>query len=118
SVGMAHRRNVARGLPHDRDPPSLMRSVEIMGGGLAGLALGLGLRHRGVPVTVCEAGSYPRHRACGEFIHGLETSVIERLGLAPVLADAPRCHRVSWHQGTTAAHAKQWRLLRPALVVS
>jgi 2-polyprenyl-6-methoxyphenol hydroxylase-like FAD-dependent oxidoreductase len=46
----------------------MSESVTIVGGGLAGLMLGIGLRQRGVPVTVWEAGRYPRHRACGEFI--------------------------------------------------
>ena len=36
--------------------------VEIIGGGLAGLALGLALQRRGVPVMVFEAHDYPRHR--------------------------------------------------------
>ena len=45
-----------------------MRAVTIIGGGLAGLTLGIGLRQRGVPVTISEAGDYPRHRVCGEFI--------------------------------------------------
>ena len=44
--------------------------LTIVGGGLAGLTLGIGLRQRGVPVTVYEAGRYPRHRVCGEFISG------------------------------------------------
>ncbi len=52
-----------------------VKSITIIGGGLAGLTLGIGLRRRGVPVTVWEAGHYPRHRVCGEFIsgHGQET---------------------------------------------
>jgi 2-polyprenyl-6-methoxyphenol hydroxylase-like FAD-dependent oxidoreductase len=33
--------------------------VEIIGGGLAGLALGLALQRRGVPVMVFEAHDYP-----------------------------------------------------------
>ena len=40
----------------------MARTVTIIGGGLAGLTLGLALRQRDVPVTVCEAGTYPRHR--------------------------------------------------------
>jgi 2-polyprenyl-6-methoxyphenol hydroxylase-like FAD-dependent oxidoreductase len=57
------------------------RPITIIGGGLAGLTLGLGLRRRDVPVTLCEAGQYPRHRVCGEFICGRGTAVLERLGL-------------------------------------
>ncbi|HZI32692.1 MAG TPA: NAD(P)-binding protein, partial [Candidatus Binatia bacterium] len=46
------------------------KSITIVGGGLAGLTLGIGLRRRDVPVTILEAGEYPRHRVCGEFISG------------------------------------------------
>ncbi len=66
--------------------------IEIIGGGLAGLALGLGLTQAGVPATVFEAGSYPRHRVCGEFISGLDEGTVERLGIRPLLADS-RPHR-------------------------
>jgi menaquinone-9 beta-reductase len=55
--------------------------ITIIGGGLAGLTLGIGLRRRGVPVTVWEAGSYPRHRVCGEFISGRGQAVLQRLDL-------------------------------------
>jgi len=57
------------------------KPITIAGGGLAGLTLGIGLRQRGVPVTIWEAGSYPRHRVCGEFISGNGQMVLERLGL-------------------------------------
>jgi len=57
------------------------KSITIIGGGLAGLTLGIGLRQRGVPVTIHEAGSYPRHRVCGEFISGRGQGTLERLGL-------------------------------------
>jgi flavin-dependent dehydrogenase len=73
-----------------------MNSIEIIGGGLSGLALGAALRHEGVPVTIFEAGDYPRHRVCGEFITGLGEKTIARLGLEPFLADATRHHRVAW----------------------
>ena len=70
--------------------------IEIIGGGLAGLSLGLALRRAGVPVTLHEAGTYPRHRVCGEFITGLDPSTIERLGLGPLLEDVLRHHEVAW----------------------
>jgi len=60
---------------------STPKSITIVGGGLAGLTLGIGLRQRGVPVTLWEAGGYPRHRVCGEFISGQGFAVLERLGL-------------------------------------
>ena len=56
-----------------------LKPIEIIGGGLAGLSLGLALRRAGVPVTLYEAGSYPRHRVCGEFITGLSPTTISRL---------------------------------------
>jgi len=57
------------------------KDIVIAGGGLAGLTLGLLLRRRGVPVTVMEAGDYPRHRVCGEFISGSGSEVLNRLEL-------------------------------------
>jgi menaquinone-9 beta-reductase len=72
------------------------RPVEIIGGGIAGLSLGLALRRADVPVTLFEAGVYPRHRVCGEFITGLSADTIDRLGLAPFLADAQLHREVAW----------------------
>lgn len=59
----------------------MKKPITIVGGGLAGLTLGIGLRQRGAPVTIWEAGSYPRHRVCGEFISGRGQDSLERLGL-------------------------------------
>ena len=64
------------------------KPITIVGGGLAGLTLGIGLRQRGVPVTIHEAGSYPRHRVCGEFISGRGQATLARLGLQDLLAPA------------------------------
>jgi 2-polyprenyl-6-methoxyphenol hydroxylase-like FAD-dependent oxidoreductase len=57
--------------------------ITIIGGGLAGLTLGIGLRQCDVPVIIQEAGEYPRHRVCGEFISGSGQTALERLGLLP-----------------------------------
>ena len=57
------------------------KPITVVGGGLAGLTLGIGLRQRGIPVTVWEAGHYPRHRVCGEFISGRGQGTLARLGL-------------------------------------
>src|SRR5208283_1754875 len=62
-----------------------MKSVAIIGGGLAGLTLGIGLRQRGVPAALWEAGHYPRHRVCGEFICGRGQETLARLGLRELL---------------------------------
>ena len=64
------------------------KPVTIIGGGLAGLALGIGLRRRDVPVMVWEAGHYPRHRVCGEFISGRGQQTLSQLGLRELLARA------------------------------
>ena len=54
---------------------------------LGGLAAASGplLAQRGVPVTLVEAGRYPRHRVCGEFISGRGQESLARLGLLDVL---------------------------------
>ncbi len=72
------------------------RPIEIVGGGLAGLSLGLALRRAGVAVTLHEAGAYPRHRVCGEFITALDADTRARLGLDEFLSDAIHHHEVAW----------------------
>ena len=57
------------------------KPVTIVGGGLAGLTLGIALREKKIPVTIHEAGNYPRHRVCGEFISGRGQATLARLGL-------------------------------------
>lgn len=76
-----------------------MRKVRVAGGGLAGLALAAGLRRQGVPVAVDEAGHYPRHRVCGEFVSGVSLETLEELGIRSVFDDALRHRSVSWFVG-------------------
>jgi 2-polyprenyl-6-methoxyphenol hydroxylase-like FAD-dependent oxidoreductase len=64
------------------------RPITIVGGGLAGLSLGLALRQRSIPVTIFEAGHYPRHRVCGEFISGQGLRALDQLGLTAKLTAA------------------------------
>ncbi len=64
------------------------KPITIIGGGLAGLTLGIGLRQRNVPVMLSEAGHYPRHRVCGEFISGRGQETLTRLGLRDLLVHA------------------------------
>ncbi len=66
----------------------MSKPITIVGGGLAGLALGIGLRQQAVPVTIFEAGKYPRHRVCGEFISGCGQRSLALLGLREKLAGA------------------------------
>ena len=90
--------------------------IEIVGGGLAGLTLGLALRRQGIGVRVIEAGTYPRHRVCGEFITGLDDETIEQLGLAPLFADAPRHRAAVWF--IDGAMARTETFPRPAIGIS
>jgi flavin-dependent dehydrogenase len=60
---------------------SAPKPIQIIGGGLAGLTLGIALRRQEIPVTIYEAGHYPRHRVCGEFISGRGQASLSRLGL-------------------------------------
>lgn len=64
------------------------RPIIIVGGGLAGLTLGIGLRRENIPVTVWEAGNYPRHRVCGEFISGRGLETLARRGLMEAVQEA------------------------------
>lgn len=79
--------------------------MEIIGGGLAGLGLGLGLRRLGLPVLIIEAGTYPRHRVCGEFITALDEKTITALDLAPLLKNAESARSVTWFQSGQARHS-------------
>ncbi len=64
------------------------KPIQIIGGGLAGLTLGIALRRAGVPTVIFEAGHYPRHRVCGEFISGGGLAVLQELGLKRKFLDA------------------------------
>ena len=75
-----------------------MKTVRIIGGGLAGLSLATGLAKRRIPVEVIEAGTYPRHRVCGEFISGIDISTLEKLGIAAELQDAKLHTTGHWYR--------------------
>jgi 2-polyprenyl-6-methoxyphenol hydroxylase-like FAD-dependent oxidoreductase len=68
------------------------KPIMIVGGGLAGLTLGIALRQKKIPVTIHEAGNYPRHRVCGEFISGRGQATLARLGLRELLDQAGAVH--------------------------
>jgi len=77
--------------------------IEIVGGGVAGLSLGLALLRSGIPVTLYEAGHYPRHRVCGEFISGLDPDTTRILAIEEFIADA-------WPHRSAAYHLRNERL--------
>lgn len=95
-----------------------LKTIEIIGGGLAGLTLGIGLRQREIPVVIWEAGRYPRHRVCGEFISGRGQETLRRLGL---LEHVISCHaRMAWTATffSEQISSREMILPRPALAVS
>ena len=95
-----------------------MKPIQIIGGGLAGLSLGIALRQAGAPVSVIEAGHYPRHRVCGEFISGQGRTFLRESGLEKkFLARGAREARTAAFYSRHAAGAP--RLLpHPALCLS
>ena len=90
--------------------------ITISGGGLAGLSLAIGLRRHGVPVSLHEAGTYPRHRVCGEFISGVSPATLQAIGIEDCLADAHRHHHFSWFAGDRIL--RSGKLKEPALAIS
>jgi flavin-dependent dehydrogenase len=95
---------------------NLKREITIAGGGLTGLSLASALRLREVPVTVLEAGTYPRHRVCGEFISGVSSETLATLGIAQLLADARQHRTLAWHESGRPIHRDQFN--EPALGIS
>ena len=63
--------------------------VAVIGGGIAGTCAALALARQGAHVALLEAGSFPRHKVCGEFFSGEARPVFSRLGLDEALAAAP-----------------------------
>ncbi|MFT4549708.1 MAG: flavin-dependent dehydrogenase [Verrucomicrobiales bacterium] len=74
----------------------MSKQITIVGGGLAGLSLGIALRIRKIPVRLLEAGSYPRHRVCGEFICGVDQSTLKKLGILRAFDQQVTNHDSQW----------------------
>lgn len=106
---------MARSTPHG-SLEILNQEITIAGGGLAGLALAVALRRHEVPVTVLEAGSYPRHRVCGEFISGVSGGTLAALGIDRLFGDVRRHRTLAWHASGRLIHRDEFR--EPALGIS
>lgn len=96
--------------------PHLRREITIAGGGLAGLSLGAALRMHDVPVTILEAGSYPRHRVCGEFISGVSGETLTELGIADLFEGARRHRSLAWFDSGRLIHRDAFK--KPAIGIS
>ncbi len=94
------------------------KPITIVGGGLAGLTLGIALRQRGAPVTLWEAGRFPRHRVCGEFISGRGLETLRRLDLFQLIerAGATSAQTAAFFNCRWESGVKQ--LPSPALCIS
>ena len=90
--------------------------ITIVGGGIAGLSLGIGLRLRDVPVRLYEAAQYPRHRVCGEFISGVRCETLQALGVEEILADAESLVSTGWYD--SAGMILESNLPRSAMGIS
>ncbi len=109
---------VEKSAPRGARPSPAPLTITIVGGGLAGLTLGIGLRRQSIPVVIWERGHYPRHRVCGEFISGRGQESLQRLDLLELLLSA------GTHTASTAAFFSQTRgfpirvLPQPAVCLS
>ena len=72
------------------------RPLEVVGGGVAGLSIGIALRKAAIPVVLHEAGTYPRHRLCGEFVNGVSRKTLCNLGLEDLFKDSLIHHDMTW----------------------
>ena len=71
--------------------------LAIAGAGPAGSALGLQLARQGARVALFDPASFPRDKLCGEYLSPESVPVLDRLGLAGVLAAAsPQEVRQLW----------------------
>lgn len=74
-----------------------MKPITIIGGGLAGLTLGILLRRENIPVAVIEAGHYPRRRVCGEFLSGRGRELLQSIAVEEKLFHKLEARNCSFH---------------------
>ncbi|MBC7979643.1 MAG: NAD-binding protein [Armatimonadetes bacterium] len=94
----------------------LLQPITIIGGGLTGLSLAIALRKNGIPVILHEAGIYPRHRVCGEFISGILQKTLNALGIADLFHDCRYHTDFTWFSANQLL--RQSLLPTPALGIS
>src|SRR5436190_22628731 len=92
--------------------------ITIVGGGLAGLTLGIALRQREVPTILWETGRYPRHKVGGEFISGRGLDALERMGLKEKLVKAAAREARTGSFFSTHKSSGEAEVPEPALCIS
>lgn len=70
-----------------------MKSVSIVGGGVAGLVAAIQLARAGIPCTLFERKSYPFHRVCGEYISNEAAPFLRSTALYPSSHSPVRVNR-------------------------
>jgi flavin-dependent dehydrogenase len=93
-----------------------VKPITIIGGGLAGLTLGILLRREDIPVAVIEAGRYPRHRVCGEFLSGRGREILRLLDVEKNLHGAREGRSCAFY--VKGRRRVEFSLPQPALCVS
>lgn len=70
-----------------------MKSVVIIGGGIAGLIAAIALSRKGIKTLVIEKKSYPMHRVCGEYISNEAVPFLKSLNVYPGQFNPPQISR-------------------------
>ncbi len=79
------------------------REALIVGGGLAGAALGILLARHGRATEILEQRAAPQHQVCGEFLSREAVEYLEQLGVPLRALGAVAIHAVRLHARTTIA---------------
>jgi flavin-dependent dehydrogenase len=70
-----------------------LRTVIVIGGGLAGLVSGIRLAKAGISCTLIEKKSYPLHRVCGEYVSNECKPFLQRNEIYPEEFSPPQINR-------------------------
>lgn len=67
----------------------------ILGGGVAGLCAAKRLLELGIQPLVIEAGNYPAHKVCGEFLSPSSLPILKKWDIHPI-----PIHQMQWHSSS------------------
>lgn len=95
----------------------VMFDIAVIGAGPAGAASAIAAADRGLRVALLEAGRYPRHKVCGEFVSEEAAEVLERLlgEHQAILQNAPRVRISRLH---SSGRSVSMTLTHPAYSIS